>query len=189
MRPARAPDPGRRGYTLVETLVTVAILVVLAAVLLPALSAGGASDRLYEADAELKGLTDGIAAFFSDVGEWPGDMDDLVSPIVGGDSDICGQGYSGGERNGWAGPYLTTVVPAGGLDVGIGVARTTFTHVDAGDYDLLGIVVDGVEEDDAVALNEMVDADGDPAAGTVQWSTPPVAGQVVLTWYMPINPC
>lgn len=47
----------------------------------------------------------------------------------------------------------------------------------------------GVEKGDAVALDEMGDADGDPAAGTVQWITPPVAGQVTLTGYMSISPC
>lgn len=181
---------GRRaGYTLIETLVTVALLVVIATIMLPVLSAGGSADRLNQADSDLKEMTDAIAAFFSTVAEWPGDVEDLVSPIGGGDQDLCGQGYSGGERNSWAGPYLSIALPAGGLDVGIGIVRSDFVHVDAGEYDLLGIVVDDVEEADALALDDMVDADGDPNAGTVQWTTPPVGGAVVVRWYMPITPC
>jgi prepilin-type N-terminal cleavage/methylation domain-containing protein len=183
------PVTRRGGYTLMESIVTVAILVVIAAVMLPVLSAGGASDRLNEAESELKGLTDAVAAFFHDVTEWPGDVGDLVNPIGGGDQDVCGRGYSGGERNGWAGPYLTVAIPAGGLDVGIGTVRSDFIRLVEAPYTLLGIVVDNVEVGDAVALDEMVDADGDPNAGTIRWTTPPVGGQVTLTWYIPITPC
>lgn len=189
MRARRQRLIGRGGYTLIETLVTVALLVVIATIMLPVLSAGGASNRLNQADSELKGLTDAIASFFRGVTEWPGDVEDLVSPIGGGDQDVCGRGYSGGERNGWVGPYLNVAIPAGGLDVGIGTVRPDFAHVDAGEYDLLGIVVDNVEVGDAMALDDMVDADGDAAGGTIQWTTPPVGGQVTLTWYIPITPC
>jgi len=187
--PHRDAHAAPGGYTLLETLVTIALLVVIATTIYPVLAAGGAADRLNQADRDLKGLTDAVAAFFSHVTEWPGDVEDLVSPIGGGDQDVCGQGYSGGERNGWAGPYLSVALPAGGLDVGIGTVRPDFTHVDAGAYDLLGIVVNNVEVGDAMALDDMVDADGDPNAGTIQWSTPPVGGVVTLTWYLPITPC
>ena len=194
MRPGRqrltSPHlAGRPGYTLMETIVTVALLTVIAAIMLPVLYAGGAAERLNEADDELKGLTDAVAGFFAGVTEWPGDLEDLVSPIGGGDQDICGQGYSGGERNGWVGPYLSVAVPAGGLDVGIGTVQPTFSFVDAGEFDLLGLVVDNVEVGDAMALDDMVDADGSSTQGTIRWTTPPAGGQVTLTWFIPITTC
>ncbi len=180
---------GRRGYTLIETLVTVALLAVIATIMLPVLSAGGAAERLNTADDQLKTLTNAVAAFYTDVTEWPSALDALVSPIGGGSSDLCGQVYNGSERNSWNGPYLTQAIPAGGLDVGIGTVRPAFAHADAGEFDLLGIVVDNVEVGDASALDDMVDGDGDANAGTVRWTTPPVGGQVTLTWFIPITPC
>jgi prepilin-type N-terminal cleavage/methylation domain-containing protein len=177
------------GYTLLETLVTVAILVVIATIIYPVVAAGGADRRLNQADRELKGLTDATSAFHRDVGTWPATVEDLVNPITGGDQDVCGGRYNGGERNRWNGPYLNVALPAGGLDIGIGTVRPDFIRVDAGAYDLLGIAVENVEIGDARALDDVVDADGDPNAGTVRWTTPPVGGVVMLTWYLPITSC
>lgn len=176
------------GYTLIEVLVTVALLTVIAVVVVPILTRQGAADRVHRADTELKVITDALDAFAEDVGEWPPSLSQLVTPLVAGDQDICGAAYNGGERDRWAGPYLSRPVASGGLPVGIGTATTNFTLASGTDIDFLHLTVTGVEEGDAIELNARVDGDADPSAGTVRWATAG-SGQVTVTWRIPIHPC
>ncbi|MFO7894342.1 MAG: prepilin-type N-terminal cleavage/methylation domain-containing protein [Longimicrobiales bacterium] len=178
----------RSGYTLIEVLVTVALLTVIAVVVVPILARQGAADRVARADTELKGITDALDVFAEDVGEWPPSLTQLVTPLVSGDQDICGTAYNGGERDRWTGPYLSRPVAGGGLPVGIGMVATSFTLSPGADIDFLHLTVTGVEEGDALELDARVDGDGDASAGTVRW-TAAGNGQVTVTWRIPIHPC
>jgi prepilin-type N-terminal cleavage/methylation domain-containing protein len=185
----RAPTtPRRPGYTLIEVLVTVAILTVLAVVIIPVLTGEDTTERAARADTALKAVTDALTAFADDVGEWPSSLDQLVTPLASGHRDICGTQYNGGERNAWAGPYLSRPVAAGGLQAGIGTIAPGFTLAPGTEIDFLYLTVTGVEEGDAVALNARVDGDADPAAGAVRW-TAAGGGQVTVTWWVPIPAC
>ena len=176
------------GYTLIEVLVAVALLVVIATIVVPVWTRSRATERVDRADRELKALTDALDTFADEVGEWPASLAQLVTPIQAGDADVCGQAYNGGERASWAGPYLSRPVGASGVPVGVGTAAPELTRFDSGEIDYIGVAVDGVELGDVEALDRQVDGDGDPGSGTVRW-TAAGGGQVTLTWMIPIPAC
>jgi prepilin-type N-terminal cleavage/methylation domain-containing protein len=184
----RPRDPAHRpGYSLIEVLVTISLFTVIAVILLPVLFTSSTGERLDKADEDLKEITDALAAFYADVGRWPGAMTQLVSPIAGGDQDICGNTY-GGRRTRWAGPYLQKVLPAGGLPVGVGTALDTFEHGVGPTIDYLRIVVTDVAGSDALALDHSIDGSDGAASGTVQWAGV-TSGVVTLYWTVPITRC
>lgn len=165
-----------------------AILTVIAVIMTPILTRQRAADRVARADTELKAVTDALDAFAENVGEWPPSLTQLVTPIVAGNQDICGNNYVGGERDGWAGPYLSRPVAGGGLPVGIGTVATTFTLSSGTDIDFIHLTINDVEEGDAIALDARVDGDDDPNGGTVRW-TAAGSGQVTVIWRIPVHPC
>ena len=112
----------RSGFTLIEVLVTVVVIGVLAAVVIPAVTAqvtAGDSSRVIS---DLNNLRTGIENFNIAVREFPGDVDDLVNKPgqavsstnnnVGNnvDANISGALYT--TTVSWAGPYMETSLPA-----------------------------------------------------------------------------
>ncbi len=107
-----------KGFTLIEVLVTVVIIGVLAAVVIPAVVAqvtAGDSSRVIN---DLTNLRTGIENFDIAVRQFPGDVDDLVnkpgtsasSTGADVDADVTGATYLG--LSNWAGPYVEAA-PAG----------------------------------------------------------------------------
>jgi prepilin-type N-terminal cleavage/methylation domain-containing protein len=107
----------KAGFTLIEVLVTVVVIGVLAAVVIPAVTAqvtAGDSSRVI---ADLNNLRTGIENFDIAVRQFPGDVDDLVnkpgqavtSTLSDADADITGAPYVSVSI--WAGPYSEAVLP------------------------------------------------------------------------------
>jgi prepilin-type N-terminal cleavage/methylation domain-containing protein len=99
----------RRGFTLPEVLVTITIVAVLAAVVVPAVlnqvnkgdTAGLAGD--------VGALRTAISNFTTDTRHYPASIEDLISPIDAGDFDITGTNtYGAAAANAWKGPYFPT---------------------------------------------------------------------------------
>ena len=106
-----------KGFTLIEVLVTVVVIGVLAAVVIPAVTAqvtAGDSSRVIN---DLNNIRTGIENFDIAVRQFPGDVDDLVnqpgtSTTGSGtnvDTDIFNAAYTG--RANWAGPYIEATLP------------------------------------------------------------------------------
>jgi hypothetical protein len=163
-------------------------MVVLAAAVTPVLYTASVADGVDEAETGLKRLTDAVADFHADVGEWPASLDVLVRSLEPGDADLCGAGFNGGERNAWAGPYLDRAIPAGGLPVGIGTVDPALTRVAGDGIDFLALTIPGLDALDAEALDARVDGDGDPVTGTIR-RTAPAGGTVTVTWLVPVSGC
>ncbi|HXG70160.1 MAG TPA: prepilin-type N-terminal cleavage/methylation domain-containing protein [Gemmatimonadaceae bacterium] len=103
----------KAGFTLIEVLVTVVIIGVLAAVIIPAITNQiGAADPARVAE-DLANVRTGIETFSLNVRpRFPGDLDDLANPITVADQDIKGAVYSTpGNTNAWNGPYISATVP------------------------------------------------------------------------------
>ena len=98
----------RRGFTLPEVLVTITIVAVLAAVVVPAVlnqvnkgdTAGLAGD--------VQALRTAISNFSTDTRHYPANIKDLVSPITATDLDLMGTAYGTTAVNSWKGPYFPT---------------------------------------------------------------------------------
>jgi prepilin-type N-terminal cleavage/methylation domain-containing protein len=114
----------RRGFTLVETVVTVGILAVLAAFLIPAvLQKSDTADPVKIAN-DLNAIGAAIQTFGSDLkGTYPSDLEDLTVPIQ--INDACVQAnpcdstithadiYKAAQvTSQWRGPYLTISIDA-----------------------------------------------------------------------------
>lgn len=181
----------RPGFTLIEILVGLAIMVILAATILPSVVTSLDRARVERAERSLQNVADGIGDFFADVGEMPQGMDQLVGPPGGGSADICGDGYTGGERNAWAGPYLDRAVPAGGFPVGIGTLNQAFLGDPAppANPTLLHLVVTGVLLEDATALDARLDGDGGQGTGVIRWTNSDADGYVTAYWTIPVASC
>ncbi len=173
----------QRGFTLAELLVVLAVIVILAAVIVPHAVRSADKARIETAATALQNISDAIDDFGDDVRELPGDLRHLVEPLSAGQRDCAGQTYSGAERGRWRGPYLNRLVPATGLPVAIGTALLPI--VPDTSTDNARIQIPNVLEDDAIALNELVDGDGNRSSGTVRWTLPDARGLVTVYYQTP----
>ncbi|MBA3645097.1 MAG: prepilin-type N-terminal cleavage/methylation domain-containing protein [Gemmatimonadaceae bacterium] len=107
----------RKGFTLIEVLVTVVVIGVLAAVVIPAVTAQVGAGDSSRVTSDLNNLRTAIENFDIAVRQFPGDVDDLVNlPGISAssgpqlDADLNRTTYVG--ANGWKGPYMETSLPS-----------------------------------------------------------------------------
>jgi prepilin-type N-terminal cleavage/methylation domain-containing protein len=111
----------RRGFTLIETVVTVGLLAVLAAFVVPSvLKKADAADPVKVAN-DLNSISSAIQTFASDVkGALPGDLEDLTDPLLTNsscnsfnpcDSTVTHQDiFTVQQARLWRGPYLAASI-------------------------------------------------------------------------------
>ncbi len=97
----------KTGFTLAEVLVTIAILAIMAAVLLPALNNQLTKGDTSRISSDLTNLRSGVQAFFSDIRQYPGSTDQLVTPLNASSTDILGKSYQPSAISAWKGPYIS----------------------------------------------------------------------------------
>jgi general secretion pathway protein G len=92
-RNANSPESG---FTLVELLVVMVILVMMAGIVGPRVVGYLGSSRTKTAAVEIKNLSTSLELYFLDVGDYPTTTDGLESLVV-----------ARGQKKGWNGPYLS----------------------------------------------------------------------------------
>ncbi len=122
-----------KGFTLIEVLVTVVVIGVLAAVVIPAVTAQVSAGDSSRVISDLNNVRTGIENFDIAVRQYPGDVDDLVnSPGTATstgsgatiDADISGALYPSG--NSWSGPYMETALPSAVASSTVNVSAAAF---------------------------------------------------------------
>jgi prepilin-type N-terminal cleavage/methylation domain-containing protein len=183
----------KAGFTLIEVLVTVVVIGVLAAVVIPAVTAqvtAGDSSRVI---ADLNNLRTGIENFDIAVRQFPGDIDDLVNAPsnsstgsgVNSDADVTGAIYLGASS--WAGPYSEASLPssvtsstasigsaafttgyAGTINNKLQLCRITDTNTacDSSSPDYVTIEVDNLTQSQTASLNQLIDGVNEAASST-----------------------
>ena len=188
--------PAWAGFTLIEVIVALAVLLILAAVAVPQIAGYLDQKRIEQAASQLAIVRDalfkgggGSVAFRQTVGANAGRLSHLINQITNSDRDSCGGIYAKGEIGSWDGnaPYVNFIIdPAAGMATAIGLANDQLVRVPAtagAGLNRLRINWTNASLDDAVALDGYVDGTtGGWNAGTVQW-TPQAGTNGLVTLY------
>ncbi len=168
----------RTGFTLAEVLVTVAIVAILAAVVVPAVTNQITKGDEANIASTVGSLRTGITAFVTDTRKFPRRASDLFNAILSTDKDITVTDYGTAAAGRWKGPYMSgSLGAADSLPVGLGFVRNTMK--DSGFATSSGYVIatiGGVYTDAAAArIDSLIDNGNGLAAGAVRWRTPTAA--------------
>jgi prepilin-type N-terminal cleavage/methylation domain-containing protein len=178
------------GFTLVEVLVALAIMVMIAATVMP--SVVGSIDRQRQDRAldALDALATAIGDFRTDVGVYPRSVVYLSQAIVSTDANSCGAVFGSTRAALWKGPYLSRIVPAAGLPIFVGTLQSLLvrTPTTGGTNPTLTMRVDNVLLADAEALDVKIDGAVGSTAGNIRWGTV-TNGTVTLDYARAISGC
>lgn len=177
--------PARRGLTLVEILIVMAILATLAAVLYPSVSVQLRRGQSTALANQMDNLRQALSNFQQNVTKYPLFLTQLTAAPVNGDDDSCGANLTTGNRNAWRGPYLTQSVN-GNIPVGDATVDNQLIRLPStGTLAMLRITVTGVTQNSATDLELQFDGNNDFTSGTILW----VAGTETMTFQIPIRGC
>lgn len=108
------PHAVRKGFTLIEILVTVIVIGVLAAVVIPAVTRQATAGDSTRVASDLDFLRAGIETFSVNVRpKFPGDIEDLANAISSTDHSLNGAPYDATDIARWRGPYIEKSSAAG----------------------------------------------------------------------------
>jgi prepilin-type N-terminal cleavage/methylation domain-containing protein len=170
----------RAGFTLAEVLVTVAIVAILAAVVVPAVTNQISKGDEANIASTVGSVRTGITAFVTDTRKFPGRVSDLFNAIAGTDDDVTAVDYGTPAAGRWKGPYMSgSLAAADSMPVGLGFVRNALK--DSGFTTATGYVIatiSGVYTDAAAQrIDSLIDNGNGRAVGALRWRAP-ASGQV-----------
>ncbi|MEO7647155.1 MAG: type II secretion system protein [Gemmatimonadaceae bacterium] len=161
----------RRGFTLPEVLVTLAIVATLSAVLLPALN-----NQLSKGDAgrltsDLVAVQTAVGAFTSDVRRYPLDLTDLIAKPGSADLDVLGNAFGAVLINKWRGPYLSKELSGTNLPTGYGVNISgTFTRTSYNAIEYLTITIPSLTAAEFNNIDQIIDETANSSTGQLRFT-------------------
>lgn len=169
----------RAGFTLPEVLVTVAIVAILAAVVVPTVTnqIGKGDDANIQSN--VASLRTGITAYVSDVRRFPSRLQHLLVQPLDTAKDITGGDYGALPVSRWRGPYQTgslkpyNATPQDSVLVGHAYLIDAFTDTNfpAGTGHV-GVSLGGVGSDATAAkIDSLIDGATGPTLGTLRWTS------------------
>ncbi len=166
-----ANTENRRGFTLPEVLVTLAIVATLAAVLMPALNnqlSKGDSGRL---TSDLVAIQTAVGAMTSDVRRYPLDLTDLKTKPGAADLDILQNAFGSVLVNKWRGPYLSKDLSSTDMPTGFGANITgTFTRTSYNGIEYLTISVSPLTFAEFNYIDQIIDETANSTTGQLRFS-------------------
>jgi prepilin-type N-terminal cleavage/methylation domain-containing protein len=167
----------RDGFTLAEVLVTIAIIAVIAAVMLPVVSGQLRKGDLGRVQNDLVGLRTSMEAFLSDVRRVPSEIQHLITAPTANssaaDSDINGDEFPTGLVARWKGPYIDKELQSGSIATGFGgtMANTLTKVAGPGSVDWATVTLNNLTDEEFDDLDEVLDNDDGSTAGRFRWTT------------------
>lgn len=194
---------GRRsgGFSVVEMVVTLAIIAILMAALLPTISRRVSDSGITALAESLEALRASIQRFKAHTGEYPGELSQLkVRPVNG--NRLCGGTMGLAASNAWKGPYVASTMG----DVGVGIPTGDWVIDDAlvripasgADTGRLYMQMQGMKLEDANLLNNAVDgaaseippqSAGLDTAGVITWTSISAASTTTARYGLIIKGC
>lgn len=170
----------RRGFTLPEVLVTVAIVAVLAAVVVPAVTQQISKGDAPGFQSSVSALRMSISSFAADVRKLPGEISQLSVDIDNGDppteEDLGptpgdgGVAYTEAIAGRWRGPYESSGTSTGLINLGYGGWTTIDNLIDSASYVVATLTKTDAVIADAVELDNAVDGGNGATAGLIRWN-------------------
>jgi type II secretion system protein G len=193
MRRSHRNATGRAGFSLMEILVALVLIGLMVAVIVPSVInqlGKGEVNRVVE---ELESVRNAAKAFRVDVQRWPGEMEQLITPLDENSQDIDGTVIPAGLRGRWAGPYLEVgALTNGGLPTALGGSiddlEADYWEGSAGNRFVI-ISVSDITENDAKRISQLLDGHdvvtaASGTAGRIRWSDTP---DRLLYFAIPVN--
>jgi prepilin-type N-terminal cleavage/methylation domain-containing protein len=166
----------RGGFTLPEVLVTVAIVAVLAAMVVPAVTQQISKGDQGQLSGALTSVQTGITSYVSDVRRFPGALSQLVTAPAANDTALAPAGrLNAAQAALWRGPYLQTTLAEGdSMPVGFGVFIMDTVKV-ASNY--LSIRLNGTRSEAVfLQLDSLFDGATGQATGKLTWTDATTSG-------------
>ncbi len=184
----------RRGYTLVEAIIVIAILIIVGVVVLPTIAQTDKSRDLKDTADALAEFAEAVQRFFQDTNNFAGFLSEFSDPITTSELNACGSPFPAGAVDKWAGPYVNRLWGTNAINLKIGALQDSLLYVDypqkgGGANALQKMVITGVLLEDAEEMNARLDGDISNAEGVIQWTLPPVNGYVTMYYVVPVKAC
>jgi general secretion pathway protein G len=164
----------RSGFTLPEVLVTIAIIAVLAAMVVPAVTQQISKGDQGQFSSSVQGINTGITSFVADVRKFPISLSQLSQSITSGDSALMPLGhFNTVEQGRWKGPYLQTQIAdpvsnvGAKLTIGYNLSLLDTLRMGANNFVIAKISGDSA---DVVRADAAVDNGDGKDAGVIRWS-------------------
>lgn len=184
----------RRGFTLVEVMVAVAIVAILASVAVPNLISLIDTRRVASTKASLDSLEAGVRRFQLSILRYPSALNHLTDPISTNGANsrtsctnpALNYVVSGATRWTSSGPYFSKPIATDGYPTSIGIVNNTLVRSPSttagtnGPLGTLAINIPGVRTDDIDAL-ELLYETANSSTGQIRWSAS-VNGTATLTF-------
>lgn len=165
----------RSGFTLPEVLVTVAIVAILAAAVVPAVTSQISKGEETTLVSAVSSVRTSLSAFVSDVRTFPSRVSQLTTvPAASTDSALDGSAYSAAQVGRWKGPYTTTSTHAADDSLAIGLSSFLGdTLKDSINFVVANIHFDAGSAAANVAKAQRIEAlfesTSDSLAGMIRW--------------------
>lgn len=190
IRPVRPVPPTmllarRAGFTLVEVLTALVIVVLLAAVVIPTVMGRIDDSNVRREAADLSTMAQAVMTYHDHVGMWPSSLLQLVVAPVAGANNICGNAHAAKDVARWKGPYVTAEIPATGIVIETDTIDVALAQNTSASPTVLQITLKNPSVATNTAIQEILDNDTDPATGRIRWTISPSR----LTYNLPITGC
>jgi prepilin-type N-terminal cleavage/methylation domain-containing protein len=167
-----------RGFTLAEILISITLLAVLAAVVVPTIAGQVKKGDLSKMQNDFLAVRGGVEQFLSDVRKYPKSLGQLTNTVATGAANgpLVGTSFGAAEVGRWRGPYLTKdsiAAAVTGFSMSIKQPFDSMSFAITGAARAAGQVymtlsVGGIDSLTTLQLDAMMD-DGVTNTGSIRW--------------------
>ena len=159
----------RSGFTLPEVLVTVAIVAVLAAIVVPTVTSQLGKGDAPALSSTIGSLRTSITAFVSDVRKFPRRLSHLTTAITATDSTLFPDAPYGSAYNKWKGPYASFNLNSNdSIAIGMNLKAQDSLRLASNQIEvwLSGVTTDA----EMVSIDNQIDNGTGASAGSLRWT-------------------